>query len=78
MPVFDALYGQALYGLLGVVTREMMYSEARGAHVEVKPSEIHRLKIYVELIRFHYGGDNLSATTVHKFLHYVWTTGEPE
>ena len=76
MLVFDALYGQALSGLLGVVTREMMYSEAGAARLQVKPAEIHRLKIYVELIRFHYGGENLSATTVHKFLHYCNSTGE--
>ena len=42
----------------------------------VKPSEVHRLKIYIELIRFHYGGVNLNATTVHRFFHYDRTTGE--
>ena len=53
-----------------------MYSRAGEARVAVKPSEIHRLKIYVELIRFHYGGDNLNANTVHKLLHYDRTIGE--
>jgi hypothetical protein len=50
---FDALYGQALFGLLGVVTREMIYFGAGVTRTSaIKPSEVHRLKIYVELMRF--------------------------
>jgi hypothetical protein len=70
---FDPLYGQAIYGLLGVVTRELMYS---GVGPVVKPAEVHRLKMYIELIRFHYGGVNLNAATMHRFFHYDRQTGE--
>ena len=72
---FDPLYGQALYGLLAVVIRELMYSGSGVAPV-VKPTEVRRLKIYIELIRFHYGGANLSASTVPRFLHYDRSIGE--
>ena len=72
---FDPLYGQALYGLLAVVMRELMYSGSGVAPV-VKPTEVRRLKIYIELIRFHYGGANLSASTVPRFLHYDRSIGE--
>ena len=72
---FDPLYGQALYGLLAVVIRELMYSGSGVAPV-VKPTEVHRLKLYIELIRFHYGGANLNAATVDHFLHYDRSIGE--
>ena len=72
---FDPLYGQAIYGLLGVVTRELMYAGS-GAGLAVKPAEVHRLKIYIELIRFHYGGVNLNPATLHRFFHYDRVTGD--
>ena len=47
-----------------------------GAGPAVKPTEVHRLKIYIELIRFHYGGLNLNAATVYRFFHYDRAIGE--
>ena len=69
---FDCIYGQALHGLLAVVTRELMYNRAD----EPKAKEVSRLRLYVELIRTKYGGDQMLSSSIHKFFAYDGVVGE--
>ena len=72
LSVFDPVYGHVLNGLLGVVTREMIYSKSVD---KFKPSEINRLRLYVELVRDRFGGASMSASDIPKFFHYDTAIG---
>ena len=65
--IFDPIYGHVLQGILGVVTRELLYSKTAG---HLKANEVNRLRIYVEIVRERFGGENMNASDVSKFFHY--------
>jgi hypothetical protein len=71
--IFDPVYGQVLNGILAVVTRELIYQRADG---QVKPSDVHRLQLYVDIVRSRYGGSLMLATGVHKFFQYDSALGQ--
>ena len=72
LSVFDPVYGHVLNGLLGVVTRELIYSKSAD---KFKPKEINRLRLYVELVRDRFGGTSMSASDIPKFFHYDTALG---
>ena len=65
--IFDPIYGHVLQGILGVVTRELLYSWSAG---NLKTNEVNRLRIYVEIVRERYGGENMNSFDISKFFHY--------
>ena len=72
LSVFDPIYGHILHGLLGVVTRELIYSKVAE---KFKPSDINRLRLYVELVRDRFGGVTMNASDIPKFFHYDTALG---
>ena len=46
--IWSATVSEALNGILGVVTRELVYSKVEG---QVKASEVHRIQLYVDITR---------------------------
>ena len=73
--IFDPIYGQALNGILAVVTRELVYSAAK-VDGQVKASEVHRLQLYVDIVRNRFGGAMMLASGVHKFFLYDPALGQ--
>jgi len=71
--IFDPIYGQVLNGILAVVTRELIYNKGDG---QVKTSEVHRLQLYVDIVRSRFGGSMMLATGVHKFFQYDPALGQ--
>ena len=53
--IWSATVSEALNGILGVVTRELVYSKVEG---QVKASEVHRFQLYVDIVRDRFGGQD--------------------
>ena len=53
--IWSATVSEALNGILGVVTRELVYSKVEG---QVKASEVHRFRLYVDIVRDRFGGQD--------------------
>ena len=72
--IFDPIYGHVLNGILAVVTRELIYNKAL---VEGKvKGEVHRLQLYVDIVRIRFGGNMMLSSGVHKFFQYDPTIGQ--
>ena len=61
--VFDSIYGQALQGLVGVVTRQLMYCKT----ATVPPDEVNQLRLYVEIVRNRLGGERMNTSQMFRF-----------
>ena len=70
--VFDSIYGQALQGLVGVVTRQLMYYKT----AIVPPHEVNRLRLYVEIVRNRFGGERMNASQMFRFFSYDAALGD--
>ena len=73
--IFDPIYGHVLNGILAVVTRELIYNKAP-VEGKVKAGEVHRCKLYVDIVRSRFGGNMMLSTGVHKFFQYDPTIGQ--
>ena len=72
MQVFDSIYGQALQGLVEVVTRQLMYCKT----ATVPPHEVNRLRLYVEIVRNRFGGERMNASQMFRFFSYDAALGD--